>query len=271
MAAREYGQYCGSTRGLLIVHGLLVGPRRHGEPAPGQQKRAPAAAPGGRQRPAPRGILGDMQLSWAGYSTFVGVVLLVTISPGPDFAVVMKNALAAGRPAGLWTTVGINIGNAVQGTVAALGLGAMIVASRPVFETVRWAGVAYLCWLGFQALRSAWRGPQVDVTDAPSPPSNGSWQRRLLQGVLSNVTNPKILVFYLSVLPQFLPAHASLLDALVLANTLPVIGFCWLVLVVAGVHTLRRWLTRRRVRRSLDALAGAALVGLAGRLAAESP
>jgi len=58
------------------------------------------------------------------------------------------------------------------------------------------------------------------------------------------------------VLPQFLPAHASLLDALVLANTLPVIGFCWLVLVVSGVHTLRRWITRRRVRRSLDALTG---------------
>ena len=71
-------------------------------------------------------------------------------------------------------------------------------------------------------------------------------------------------------LPQFLPAHASLLDALVLANTLPVIGFCWLVMVVAGLHTLRRWITRRRVRRSLPALTGAALVGFASKLAAEA-
>jgi threonine/homoserine/homoserine lactone efflux protein len=211
-----------------------------------------------------------MQLSWTAYSTFVGFVLLLTIAPGPDFAVVMKNALAGGRTAGLWTTVGINISNAVQGSVAALGLGAVIVASRPLFETIRWAGIVYLCWLGILTLRSARRGPQVGAPDAPSLPSTGGRRRRLLQGVLSNITNPKILVFYLSVLPQFLPAHASLLDALVLANTLPVIGFCWLVLVVAGVHTLRRWLTRRRVRRSLDALTGAALVSFAGKLAAEA-
>jgi RhtB (resistance to homoserine/threonine) family protein len=210
-----------------------------------------------------------MQLSWAGYSTFIAFVLLLTVAPGPDFAVVMKNSLAGGRAAGLWTTVGINISNAAQGTVAALGLGAVIVASRPLFETIRWAGIAYLCWLGVQTLRSARRGPQPGAPDAATPTLGGR-RRRLLQGVLSNITNPKILVFYLSVLPQFLPAHASLLDALVLANTLPVIGFCWLVLVVAGVHTLRRWITRRRVRRTLDALTGVALVGFAGRLAAEA-
>ena len=165
---------------------------------------------------------------------------------------------------------GIDVSNAAQGTVAALGLGAVIVASRPVFETIRWAGIVYLCWLGFHTLRSARRGPPGGAPDAPSPPSTGSWRRRLLQGALSNITNPKILVFYLSVLPQFLPAHASLLDALVLANTLPVIGFCWLVLVVSGVHTLRRWITRRRVRRCLDALTGTALVGFAGKLAVEA-
>ena len=161
-----------------------------------------------------------MQLSWAAYSTFIAFVLLLTIVPGPDFAVVMKNAMAGGRTDGLWTTVGINISNAVQGTAAALGLGALIIASRPLFETLRWVGITYLCWLGVHALRSSWRGPQAGVPDAPSQSSTGSWRRRLTQGVLSNITNPKVLVFYLSVLPQFLPTHASLLDALVLANTL---------------------------------------------------
>ena len=217
-----------------------------------------------------RRIIDDMQLSWAGYSTFVAFVLLLTVAPGPDFAMVMKNALAGGRTAGFWTMVGINISNAAQGTVAALGLGAVIVASHPVFETIRWAGIAYLCWLGFHTLRSARRGPQVGARGAPSPPSTGTWRRRLMQGALSNMTNPKILVFYLSVLPQFLPLHASLLDALVLANTLPVIGFCWLALVVAAIHTLRGWLTRRRIRRSLDALTGVALIGFAGKLAADA-
>jgi RhtB (resistance to homoserine/threonine) family protein len=211
-----------------------------------------------------------MHLSWAGYGTFIAFVLLLTVAPGPDFAVVMKNALAGGRTAGLWTTVGINISNAAQGTVAALGLGAVIVASRPLFETIRWAGIAYLCWLGFHTLRSARRAPQGDTQDAQSHPDAGRWRRRLAQGVLSNITNPKILVFYLSVLPQFLPAHPSLLDALVLANTLPVIGFCWLALVVSAVHALHAWLTRRRIRRSLDTLTGIALIGFAGKLAANA-
>ena len=103
-----------------------------------------------------------------------------------------------------------------------------------------------------------------------SVPSTGGRRRRLAQGVLSNITNPKILVFYLSVLPQFLPAHASLLDGLVLANTLPAIGFCWLALVVVAVHSLRGWLTRRRIRRSLDALTGTALIAFAGKLAADA-
>ena len=211
-----------------------------------------------------------MQLSWAEYGTFIAFVVLLTVAPGPDFAVVMKNALAGGRPAGLWTTLGVNIGNAAQGTVAALGLGAVIMASRPLFETIRWAGVAYLCWLGLQTLWSARRGPQGGDPDVSSVPSTGGRRRRLAQGVLSNITNPKVLVFYLSVLPQFLPAHASLLDALVLANTLPVIGFCWLALVVVAVHTLRGWLTRRRIRRSLDALTGTALIGFAGKLATDA-
>jgi threonine/homoserine/homoserine lactone efflux protein len=133
-------------------------------------------------------ILGVKQLSCADYSTFTGFVLLLTIAPGPDFAVVMKNELAAGRTAGLRTTVAINISNAAQGTVAVVGLGAMIVASRPVFETIRWAGIAYICRLGFLTLRSARHGPQ----GGPSmrrPPSTGSRRRRLLQGALSNITD----------------------------------------------------------------------------------
>jgi threonine/homoserine/homoserine lactone efflux protein len=78
-------------------------------------------------------------------------------------------------------------------------------------------------------------------------------------------------VFYLSsVLPQFLPAHPSLLDALVLANTLPVIGLCWLVLVVSAVHTLHGWLTRRLIRRSLNTLTSIALIGFADRLGADA-
>jgi threonine/homoserine/homoserine lactone efflux protein len=94
-----------------------------------------------------------MQLSWAGYSTFVstfvGFVLLLIIAPGPDFAVVMKNALAIGRARRALDDGRHQQRRPAQGTAAALGLGAVIVASRPLHETVRWARIAYLCWLDF--------------------------------------------------------------------------------------------------------------------------
>lgn len=160
--------------------------------------------------------------------------------------------------------------NAVQGSAAALGVGAIIAASQPVFEAIRWAGVAYLCWLGGQALRSAWRGSGPQAGTPPRSADGPSDGVRLRQGFLSNVTNPKVLVFYLSVLPQFLAPGAPLGDALTLAYTHAVLGLAWLALLVTALHGLRGWLACRRVRRSLDALTGLALLGFAGKLATDA-
>ncbi|MDL5155395.1 LysE family translocator [Actinomycetospora sp. Odt1-22] len=210
-----------------------------------------------------------MTLSWASYGAFVAFALLICISPGPDFAIVTKNALAGGRLSGISTALGVGVGSAVQGTIAAFGLGAIIVASRPVFEVVRWAGVAYLCVLGVQALRAALRARGTDVVEQVPTTGRGALTR-LLQGVLTNLTNPKVLVFYLSVLPQFLGPTATVVDALTLANTLPVIGTVWLLAIVLALHLVRRWVLRRRVRRALDGATGLAMLGLAGRLATDA-
>lgn len=209
-------------------------------------------------------------LSWAVYGAFAAFALLLVVTPGPDFAVVMKNALVGGRRSGRWTSVGVSASNAVQGTAAALGIGALIVASQPLFDAIRWAGVVYLSWLGVQALRSARRGPDVVSEDGEPTGDVVSRWVRLRQGFLSNITNPKVLVFYLSVLPQFLQPGSSVVDALALAYTHAVLSLAWLFLLVATLHTLRAWLARRRVRRSLDAVTGLALIGFAGKLATDA-
>lgn len=206
-------------------------------------------------------------MSWSSYGTYLVFVVLVVLAPGPDTMVTLKNALSGGTRGGLLATAGIATGNFLQGTAVALGLGALIVRSEPVFLAVRWAGVLYLCYLGIQALRGAWRGeyPAVDALR-----SRTSGFRRWREGFLSNVTNPKVLALYLSVLPQFLdPGHPTVGAALLLAYTVVVLGAVWLLVLMALVHRVRAWLGRRRVRRSVDAVTGATLIGFGVALATE--
>jgi threonine/homoserine/homoserine lactone efflux protein len=209
-------------------------------------------------------------LTWTAYGTFAVFALLLAIAPGPDFAVVVKNALIGGRPAGFWTGVGITAGNAVQGTAVALGVGTVIVACQPLFEVIRWAGRHIFVLAGNARARSAWRGPQGDPGGTVLPRPRGRALTLLRQGFLSNTTNPKVLVFYLSVLPQFLHPGSAVTDALVLAYTHAILGLVWLMILTIGLHGARGWLARRRVRRSLDALTGAVLLGLAGKLATDA-
>jgi RhtB (resistance to homoserine/threonine) family protein len=210
-------------------------------------------------------------VSWATYGTFVVFAAIVVVAPGPDFAVVLKNSLARGRTAGLFTSLGVTSSCLVQGTAAAFGVGAIIARSQTLFLAIRWAGVAYLCFLGIQALRSARRGqrwvgaPQSDA--AARTQRFAAWR----QGFLSNITNPKVLAFYLSVLPQFL-VHGSTptIDALALAYTHAVLGVIWLFALVTFLQRVRPVIQRRRVRRTLDAVTGTALIGFASALAVES-
>jgi threonine/homoserine/homoserine lactone efflux protein len=207
-------------------------------------------------------------VSWSKYGEFLIFAVLLVLIPGPDFAVVTKNALAGGRRQGRWTSAGVASSNLVQGTAAVCGLSAVIVRAQPVFETIKWAGVAYLAFLGAQAIRSAIRG-RYDLADggelAIAARPFAGWR----QGFLSNITNPKVLVFYLAVLPQFLVPGASTGWLLALAWSHAVLGLTWLLVLTAGLHRLRGLLMRRRVRRALDVTTGAVLLGFRARLAAE--
>lgn len=218
-------------------------------------------------RPAPR----VMGVSWSVYLTFCAFAAVVIVAPGPDFAVVVKNAVSAGRTGGAFAGLGVLSASFVQATAAAFGVGALVVRSQPLFEALRWAGVVYLGYLGLQALRAAVRRDRTTVTDRGRPVGTvqpfTSWR----QGFLSNITNPKVLALYLSVLPQFLHTDdPGPLAAMTLAYTFVVLSVVWLALVVWLLGRVRRWLDSARVRRAVDAVTGVVLVGFAVRLAAES-
>lgn len=207
-------------------------------------------------------------MSWASYFSFLVFAVVLVLVPGPDFAVVTKNTLAGGRRRGTWTSVGVTSSNLVQGAAAAAGLGALIVRAQPVFEAIRWAGLCYLLVLAIQSFRSAVTGNYVHPVAGTSSDSRvalAGWR----QGFLSNITNPKVLVFYLAVLPQFLGAHPTLIALFALAITHAALSLTYLVLLVGGMHRARKVFARRRVRRSLDAATGAALLGFGVKLALE--
>jgi threonine/homoserine/homoserine lactone efflux protein len=207
-------------------------------------------------------------VTWAAYGSFLAFAVVLVLVPGPDFAVVTRNTLAGGRRRGAWSAAGVASSNAVQGVAAAAGLGVVIVRSQPLFHAVKWAGIAYLTFLGIQALRSARAGRYAPLDDGPGAGAGqalAGWR----QGFLSNITNPKVLVFYLAVLPQFLGPHAPLVALLAFAGSHAVLSLLYLLLLVAGMHRARRVLSRRRVRRALDAGTGVAMLGFGVRLATE--
>lgn len=153
------------------------------------------------------------------------------------------------------------------GSREAAGLGALIVRVQPLFEAIRWAGVAYLLALGVQALRSAVRGRNEAAVGERAERGGlvafDGWR----QGFLCNITNPKVLVFYLAVLPQFLAPDAGIVLLGVFAVSQALLGLGYLRLLT--LHRARRLLARRRVHRSLDAATATVLLGFSARLATE--
>jgi threonine/homoserine/homoserine lactone efflux protein len=207
-------------------------------------------------------------MNWSAYGTYLAFALVLVLIPGPDFAVVTKNSLVGGRRRGWWSALGVASSNTLQGLAAATGLGAVIARSEPVFETVKWAGIAYLAYLAVQSFRSARRG-RYDRDAAPASDS-GTRLRGWRQGFLSNITNPKVLVFYLAVLPQFLGRHAAIPVLMVFVVSHALLSLCYLSLLVTVLTRVRVVFQRRAVRRAMDAATGCALVGFGAKLAVDN-
>lgn len=179
----------------------------------------------------------------------------------------MKNALVGGRRQGVAAVAGIGLASLVQSTAAVTGLSVLITAAEPAFLTVKWVGAAYLCLLAAQAWRSAWRGRYLDVVAGEMVGPAVSVGLR--QGLLCNITNPKILAFNLAVFPQFLGTHPWPLTAALYAVTLPALGSLYLAGLVVGVDRARAVFAKILVRRAMDTITGVALLGFGARLATE--
>ncbi|WP_216212715.1 LysE family translocator [Amycolatopsis aidingensis] len=206
--------------------------------------------------------------SWGQLVPFGGVVLLGAISPGPDFAVVLRHAALSGRRAGSATALGITAGILVWSVVAAFGVAGLLAASATAFTVVKLAGAAYLVFLGAKALLAARRGGE-SLPWSPEPDALGAG-RAFRQGLLCNVLNPKCAVFFVALLPQFLPAAPTLADT-VLLSAIPVLCTAlWFLVVANVVGAMRRLFTAPRVRRTLDAVTGTLLVALGLRLALQA-
>ncbi|AKU16490.1 LysE family translocator [Luteipulveratus mongoliensis] len=202
------------------------------------------------------------------YLAFVAFAAMLALAPGPDSLLTLRNTVVGGRARGFATLLGISAASAVQGLLVATGLSALLVRAEQVFLVVRWAGVLYLLYLGISALRAACRrhGPGWEASERRAV--GGRWVV-IRQGFLCNITNPKVLMFNLAVLPQFVGSDAGWSVLVAYAFTLMAIGSVVLVVVVLAADAAGRWLRRSRVRRLVDAGTGLVMLGFAGGLAAE--
>ena len=204
-------------------------------------------------------------------AAFLGVSALVIVTPGQDTALTIRNTLVAGRGSGIATAAGVSTGQLTWTVATSAGLAALLVASAPVFTVLKWAGAAYLIFLGLQALRAAvFRSPGSGPS-APSPArGGGSGWGPYRQGVLSNLGNPKMVVFFSSLLPQFVaPGQATFPNLLLLGLIFCSMTFIWLTVYAVVVARVGDFLRRDRIRRALEAATGLVLVGLGFRLATE--
>lgn len=200
---------------------------------------------------------------------FVGVAAIVIIVPGPDTAVVTKNILLHGRRAALGTSLGVGAGLSLWTLAAAVGVASVLRASAVAFTALKLIGAVYLIWLGVQALRAA-RHTRSDaqplIASRPEMSARGGFR----QGLLSDLANPKIGIFFTSLLPQFVnPGQSVLFPFLVLGAVFVLMTIAWLTAYCLVAARAAETLQRPRVRAVMDRITGVVLVALGLRLALE--
>ncbi|WP_211224665.1 LysE family translocator [Oceanospirillum beijerinckii] len=212
----------------------------------------------------------------ASFFTFLVAITLLTMSPGVDTVVVIRNTLRGGRIDGLTTSFAICCGLFVHALVSAVGISFILLQSASLFALLKLVGAAYLIWLGFKSLRSAW-GKGLSAMAVNTDAKNSlagkgvSLTQSFREGFLSNVLNPKTIVFYMAFLPQFIQPHESvMLKSMFLAGVHFVIGNLWQLLLILMVAKARQWLSSEKAMRWMDGVIGSIMMAFGIRLAAES-
>lgn len=200
---------------------------------------------------------------------YIAISVFIIVMPGPDTALTIRNAILGGKSAGLATALGVSSGLTIWALATGLGLVAVLLASEMVFHAIKLAGAAYLLWLGVNSLIRAIRDPGAAAALSSAPKSELQSGRAFRQGLFSNLSNPKIAVFFASILPQFAPSGDGMLASVMTLGILfSAMTFVWLALYVAVITLVSGVLQRSWVRRTLDGFTGAALVLFGLKLAA---
>ncbi|KAK1181391.1 LysE family translocator [Streptomyces sp. NBS 14/10] len=209
---------------------------------------------------------------------FIGAAFLIAMVPGPSTVVILRRAVVNGRRTGMATVLGNECGVLLWGLAAALGLSALLLASQVAYDVIRITGAAVLVWMGARALWQArrvggrgGRGGRGGPDTEPAETAEVSCRRAYWQGLITNFANPKAGVFAVSFLPQFVPRGAPVLLTLLAFSAIwAVVDLIWYLPLVWLAGRMGGVLRRQSVRRRMEQISGAVLVGLGLRLAAES-
>ena len=202
------------------------------------------------------------------FLAFIGTSIIVIVTPGPDTATTIRSTLLAGRTGGICTAAGIAVGQTVWALATSVGLAALLVASASLFLAIKYLGAAYLIYLGIIALYEALWPPEQGSDIAVENRSHGRVSPWIAfrQGLISDLGNPKMAVFFTSLLPQFGSTFATLLAlGIVFAG----MTFLWLAFYAAAIHKVRNALQRPAVRRLVEGVTGLVLIALGLRIATE--
>ncbi|HXR42903.1 MAG TPA: LysE family translocator [Acidothermaceae bacterium] len=205
---------------------------------------------------------------------FAAAAALLTLTPGLDTMFVVRTAIASGPRIGMIGGLGVSLGTLTWGCASAVGITAVLVASHIAYDALRIAGAAYLTLVGVRMLwhsRKNKNSPDVDTSGrgwAPGRATSGFEAFRT--GLLTNLLNPKVGVFYVTLLPQFVPRHAPVLAFSVLLASIHVVeGIVWFGVLTAATMRVRRLVTRPKIKRTLDRITGCVFIGFGARLALE--
>lgn len=191
--------------------------------------------------------------------------LLLTLTPGLDTALILRTSCAEGGKKAFQAALGIDTGCFIWGAIVALGLGALLAVSTLAYTILQICGAAYLCWLGIQLLMR----PRSSFNhDNGSGASHNNW---FIRGMLGNVLNPKMGIFYISFLPQFIPAgHSPLLWTFILVSIHVAIGTLWSVTLILSTHFASTFLKKSSVVSTMDRATGGLFLCFAAKLAISS-
>ncbi|WP_298215601.1 LysE family translocator [Acidocella sp.] len=195
---------------------------------------------------------------------FIAAAAVLTITPGVDTAMVLRACAAGGRGPGWAAALGICLGCLVWGAAVALGLGAVLRAAPQIYEIVKYAGTAYLVWVGVNLLLH----PRRALEAGGAAPRRGAWRAAFRRGLLTDLLNPKIGVFYVTFLPQFIPAGASVAaEGVMLALIHVGMTLGWFAVLIAASAPLAQRLREPRIIAALDRVAGGVFILFGVRLA----